>query len=195
MISHLQPGQYNVNKTWKYLLPMLQNHGEIFKAKVSNVFKVAAGISDGYYKQLDDRCIFLLIDTLTWQSYYKNTSTWLRHQPYYVDDYPFDDVLAGRRQMFIIRIPEEFNESYDEFLFSRYSRMYTEEQIDKLYGEDSRHGATDVLRRTTTGYMEFMDKIENSFGTKVKKSDLAGAELDFPIEPEKEIFNYEPANK
>ena len=38
----------------------------------------------------------------------------------------------------------------------------------------------------------FIEKLKMSFGDDldIKESDLTGAELDFPIEKDKEIFNY-----
>ena len=113
----------------------------------------------------------------------------MTYQSFYVTSYAFDDLEKGRQHMLVITIPESFNESYDSFVKGHYSQMYTDNQINILF-PDPTNEVRAVLKRTESAYSEFASKISNSFNTTVSKQDLVGAELDFPLEKEKEYFNY-----
>jgi len=196
MNQNIRLQHYNVNKSWKYLLPMLKTYGSTFTRKFENLFKLGAGFQDQYYKQIDKRAIFILVDKMYIPKLYNNTIVWLRNQHFYIDDYPFDDILNGRKQMIVIIIPEEFNNAYDNFLFGKYSQMFDSSQIKLLFNNEkddksSRASAYHVLNRTKKGYNRFIKCVKESFDTTIVKKDLVGMELDFPPEKHKEVFNFE----
>ncbi len=188
---HIEIGKHYVNKTWKYLVPCLKSYGPTFVAKYNCLYKLAAGIDDTVLDgRFDDkRVIFLLIDKKYKRNISGNVIEWFRNQPFVLTDYAVGDLESTRKHMIVIEIPSMFNDSYDEFLKGRYSAMYNDTDIEYLF-KNSPQDVKDIFNRTDEGYNNFIIKIKNSFGTDVTKSDLIGAELDFPIEKFKEVFNY-----
>jgi hypothetical protein len=186
----IEIGKYYINKTWKYLLPCLKSYGSTFTAKYNSLFKLAVGIHDGLLDGTEyenKRLIYILIDKRYKPKIATNIMLWLRYQPYVLTDYAFDDLEEGRKHMFVLEIPKEHNDTYDEFIKGNYSKMYSNDDIEKLAFKPD---VKDVLNRTENAYQDFIKKVKLSFGTDLKKTDLIGAELDFPIEKNKEMFNY-----
>lgn len=189
----LKFGQIYLNKSWKYFAPIIAKHyGAGFHNKFTQFFKLAVGIGDAHYKKMSYPCFFFLIDREHYKNITLSSINWLRNQAYYVDDYAFDDLHTGRMHMIVTKIPKELLETYEEFLGGRYSRMLHENEIDIYFRKDmDLTGAYRVLTRQESAYTDFLEKINNSFGpTSITRRDLIGAELDFPIEKQKEIFNY-----
>ena len=67
--------------------------------------------------------------------------------------------------------------------------MYNEKQIQYLFHNTSTDALV-ILTRQQEAFNRMIQNIHNSFGVHITKQDLVGAELDFPIENVKEIFNY-----
>lgn len=188
----IEIGKYYVNKTWKYLMPCLKSYGPTFTAKFNCLFKLAVAIDD---YALDDRfkgkkVIYVMFDKKYKEHITNNVLEWFRYQEFVLLDYPYDDLQTGRKHVLVIEIPELMHDAYDFFTDSKYSLMYTQADIDYLFSNVDK-STVDVLNREQAAYDEFMLKVKRNFGTELKKSDLWGAELDFPIEKYKEIFNYE----
>lgn len=188
----IEIGKYYVNKTWKYLLPCLKEYGITFKSKYDSLFKLAVGVFDNVLEGTDfenEKLLFVLIDKKYRPKITYNIMDYMRNQPFTVCDYAFDDLEEGRKHMFVFRIPEKYYTAYDEFINGRYSRMYSPEEIQYLFPEEGSE-ARQVFDRTDEAIQNFIGKVKNSFGTTITKKDLVGAEIDFPIEKFKEIFNY-----
>lgn len=188
----IQIGKIYVNKTLKYLFPTLRAYGPGLRNKISELHKVAVGVHDDFYKAQITPSIFILIDREHYRNKTISTLNWLRYQPYYVTDYPYDDLVNGRLHMIILRLPKRFHHSFEAFTKGKYSEMFTDEEIEEFVKTDvDMFGAYKVLTRKKEAYTEFLEKIEESFGmVEVKATDLIDKELDFPLEKEKEIFNY-----
>jgi hypothetical protein len=186
----IETGKIFVNKTWKYLMPVTREYGPTFKAKFQNVWKLVVGIGDAYYNTKGKRCLFILIDRKWYPEKVKNTLDWVKNQPYYVDDYPFDDLLKGRQHMIVIEFPTAYVDSYNNFLKGKYSEMFNAKEVDKFFKTQTVKDAYYVLTRSTEAYDKFIKNIQLTFKSDVKKSDLLDSELDFPPEERKEIFNY-----
>lgn len=196
LTKQVKISQIYINKTWKYLVPATKIYGDLFKVRMENLYKLAAGYGDECYPRKVGKSIFLVVDKLYIPDKYNHTMTWLRNQDYYITDYPFDNIETGRMQMIVLKFPDEFSEAFDDFLKGRYSRMYTEKEIEKFYrvGDNTRTGVIDILTRTSTAKREFLPKLKASFGDNINVTDedLKFAEYDFPPQPQLEIFNYEP---
>lgn len=192
----IQIGKYYVNKTWKYLLPTVKSYGTTFLGKYSSLFKLAVGIYDASFngKDEDEKLLFILFDKKVKPALFENILNWFKYQPYYFTDYCFDDMETGRMHMVVFRIYEEWHQSYELFKESKYSIMYSQQQIDFLFrGLDT--NAVDVLNRTDAAYQRMIENVKISFGTDITRQDLIGGELEFPIEKFKEIFNYNLVNQ
>lgn len=199
LTKQVRISQIYVNKTWKYLVPATKVYGDLFKVRMENLFKLAAGHGDECYPRKVGKAIFLVVDKLYIPDKYNHTMTWLRNQDYYITDYAFDNVETGRMQMIVLKFPDQFSEAFDEFTKGRYSRMYTPEEVEKLFrvGDNTRIGVIDILNRTPVARKEFLPKLKASFGNDIDitENDLRFAEYDFPPQPQLEIFNYEPLNE
>jgi hypothetical protein len=186
----IEAGKIFVNKTWKYLLPVTRHYGPTFRAKFGNVWKLVVGIGDAFYDTKGKRCLFILIDRKWYPEKVKNTLDWVKNQSYYVDDYPFDDIAKGRQHMIVIEFPEKYINSYHNFLKGEYSKMFNDRDVDRFFKDQIIKDAYYVLTRTTKAYDKFIKNVKLSFESEVTHNDLRESELDFPPEPEKEIFNY-----
>jgi hypothetical protein len=187
----IEIGKYYVNKTWKYLLPTLKEYGSTFNSKFNTVFKLAVGYHDGLLdgtKFEEMKLIYVLIDKKWKPQITQNIMQWFKYQPFTMMDYAFDDIEDGRKHMFVFRVPDKYHDAYDEFRKGNYSRMYTEKQLEQLFIYESQ--GKEVLMRTEEAYLDFAEKIYNSFESTVTKADLLGAELDFPPTPDKDTFNF-----
>lgn len=197
----IEIGKKYVNKTWKYLLPCLKQYGPVFSTKVSSLYKLAAGINDGLLVNpslKDEKLIYLLIDRRYNYKISNNIMTWLRYQPHVINDYVYDNVEGGRKHMFVIKIPYLYHEAYDKFIEGKYSEMYTREQVISLYEsatekhDENTINAINVLKKTVTAETKFKNKIHASFNIPYEDIEIMPeAELDFPLQKHKEIFNYE----
>ena len=58
-------GEVYVNKTWRFLLPSLKGHGDVFVRKFNPLFKLGMGISDYYLRDTEyckEKNLFIMID-------------------------------------------------------------------------------------------------------------------------------------
>ena len=184
-------GKYFVNKTWKFLIPTLKSYGETFLAKYSPLWKLSAGIYDASFegKDEDEKLIYVLFDKLHKAAVFENILQFFKYQEYYHTDYAFDDLETGRMHMIVFKVAPEWHNAYDAFRKSEYSMMFNDKQIDFLF-KNANTDALAILTRQPSAYNRMITNIDTSFGSKVTKYDLLGAELDFPLENVKEIFNY-----
>ena len=189
-------GKYFVNKTWKFLIPTVKSYGETFLAKYSPLWKLSAGIYDASFEgqHKDEKLIYILFDRLHKPALFDNIIEYFRFQQYYYMDYAFDDLETGRMHMIVFKIAPEWYDAYDAFKKSEYSQMYNQKQIEYLF-HNSNTDAMAILTRQPSAYERMILNIKTSFGTDVTKNDLMGAELDFPLENVKEIFNYKQIKK
>jgi len=184
-------GKYFVNKTWKFLVPTVKSYGETFLAKYSPLWKLGAGVYDASFEgqDEDEKLIYVLFDKFHKAAIFENVLQYFRYQAYYHTDYAFDDLETGRMHMIVFKIAEEWYDAYDAFRRSEYSMMYNEKQIEFLF-HNANTDALAILTRQPSAYERMIINIKTSFNSRVTKHDLLGAELDFPLENVKEIFNY-----
>lgn len=194
----IEIGKLYVNKTYKYLLPCLKVYGPTFQTKINSIFNLAFGVHDTvldgtHYES--QRLIYMLCDKMYKPAKFENFLNYVKHQEYYVTDYPHDDFETGRKHMIVVAFPEKYADVYDKFIESKYSKMYCKDEVDYFF-PDNDSEAKNVIRRTTTMGQIYIQKIFNSFGTRLTLRDLKveGMEYDFPLEKVKEFFNYEPRN-
>lgn len=186
----IEIGRYFVNKTWKYLVPTVKSYGETFLAKYSSLWKLAAGIYDCSFngKLEDERLLFILFDKKVKPKLFQNVLEYFKYQNYYHSDYAYDDMETGRMHMVVFKIVPEWYSAYDAFKNSQYSQMYKQKEIDFLFSNTDTN-AGDILNRTEDAYNRMIVNVNKCFKTTIVKQDLLGAELDFPIENFKEMFN------
>lgn len=186
----IEIGRYYVNKTWKYLLPIIKSFGNTFLVKYSSIWKLGTGIYDHSFngKYIDDKLLFILFDKKVKPKIFNNILEYFKYQDYYHSDYAYDDIEEGRMHMVVFKVPEQYYDAYDFFMKGQYSQMYSEDEISFLFKATEK--GLDVMHRTEEAYNRMIVNTKKSFNVDITKNDLIGAELDFPIENNKEIFNY-----
>lgn len=189
----IQLGTIYVNKTLKYLVPCLKLYGDTFVTKLNSVFNLAFGIHDCVLDGTEyegQKLIYILSDKLNQPARFQNFLNYVKHQSYYVMDYAFDDMERGRQHMLVVKFPESHFEVYDKFIDGKYSKMYTQDEIATFFNRESE--ARDVITRASKMKPVLVEKIYNSFNTRITERDITihGMEFDFPPEQQKEYFNY-----
>ncbi len=190
----IEIGKYYVNKTWRFLLPCLRGHGDIFVAKFNPIFKLAVGIHDTLTtdsKISDTRNIYILCDKFTNEKHFYEFLDWLKCQEYYVADYcPESEILKSRKHVLVITVPDIFNDAYDHFLNGNYSMMYLEAELNLLFSKPDKKKEYDILSRNSKLIEEFVKEVNKEFDSHATVEDFKNAELELPLKKIEEIFNY-----
>lgn len=188
----IQIGKIFLNKTTKYLTPCLAEYGLDFKNKLDAVTKLAIGIGDMVLVDknvLLEKHIFILVDTKANPTSFINFLNYIKSQSYYEDDYVFDDVSKGRKHMIVISIPDKYTRTIHKFKENKYSEMYSEEEVEKLFANKP---IKKVFIKDHNYKVEFVKEINSTYNMtgkhKLKVEEWDG-ELDFPIDLKEEIFN------
>lgn len=197
----IQLGKIFMNRTRKYLFPVIKSYGSDFAFKINSLFKVAVGIGD----IIVDRCgihhehhLFILVDTLVNSSQFISLLDDIRRHISYEDDYVYGGIMKSRLHMIVVKIPEQYLTSFANFKKSRYSQMYKEDDLKKLFDFDNK-GATEeyktikkILIRDHNYKFEFAKIITKEFGELISGYDISNeSELDLQILEREEIFNVE----
>jgi hypothetical protein len=188
--SNLIVGKWVQNKTWDYLVvPCIFSYGEEFSKMFSNVFVMAVGVEDSYYKlHKDINKLFILCDS-GWDSfYYEKFIEELKTQDFYIADYVFGGNLFPRKHMIVLKIPVELNDYYQNFILGNYSKLSTCPNLKYLSKK-----CKDVITKTTSCLTDFKQELHEEFGElKLTYYDiLTMSEFSLPPIAKKEIFNYE----
>ena len=187
-------GSLYVNKTLKYLVPILKCYGKPLEAKINSVFKLAFGIHDTYLdgsEVSENRCIYILCDKEYKKDNFFTTLEWLRCQEYFVNDYIFSSNPNSRFHMIILKFPEPYNNAYDNFLVGKYSKMLPPLEVDNFFLNQEVKSIMKGIK-TPINETQLLQEIELVFG--VSKDVLEGVtleELDLPITIKQEVFNYD----
>ena len=189
----IEIGKYYVNKTWRFLLPCLRGHGDIFVSKFNPVFKLAVGIHDTLLdnsKKSDGRSIYILCDKFTNRIAFDEFLDWIKYQDAYIADYcPDSEILKSRKHVIVISIPEVYNDAYDNFLQGNYSLMYLEQDLKLLFSSSTKQKEYDILSRNPKIIEEFTKVVNKEFKTNAVIDDFKNAELELPLKKTEEIFN------
>jgi hypothetical protein len=190
---HIEVGKYYVNKTWRFLLPCLRGHGDIFVSKFNPVFKLAVAIHDTLLddsKKAEGRSIYILCDKLANKIAFDDFLDWIKYQDYYIGDYcPDSEILKSRKHVIIIKIPEVYNDAYDHFLKSNFSLMYLDEELKLLFSNPGKKKEHDILSREPKIIENFVKEVNKEFGSNAIVDDFKNAELELPLRKTEEIFN------
>lgn len=199
------------NKTYNYLLPCLKYYGKEDFNKFKSFLILGAGINDMNIYVKNNNCIFLLYNLspglpyAEQKAYYLSFAEFLdtiRTKSYYVNDYLFN-CSTHNAHMVVIKIPDEHEDSFQEFIAGNYSKMYSKECIYKYFedftipnnleAETRINNNLDKIRKILMKHSsvkeEFVDAVNSRFDTNIKVNEFNG-ELDYPIKLEEEIFNY-----
>lgn len=184
-----------MNRTKRYLSPVLKSYGKDFEHYIHTVFKLGFGIGDMVI--INDsiklvKHIFILIDTNIDKPSVEIFFNWIRQQPMFEEDYAYDNIDSGHLHMLIIKFPENKLHILETFKRSQYSKMFTKEELKEfIQNEETKK----ILIKDHNYLIEFNNKINIEFGSTVllREHDIhEDFEFDFPININEEVFN--PAN-
>ena len=176
------------NRTFTYLTPCLIKYGNDFVQRYNLVFKVAIGLGDMMIIDEDrkyEQHLFILIDTRIKSKNFVTFLDWIREEHYYQDDYVYGDIKKSPLHMIVVKIPEEYTQSFEKFTSGKYSEMYTIEDIDTLFSKYPE--AKLVLTKDRTYKVRFVRRLNRLYNTEVKPDEYIG-ELDLPLNKEEEYF-------
>jgi len=196
----IQFGKIFMNRTKKYLLPVLKDYGSDFASKINNLFKVAVGIGD----IIVDNCgihhethLFILVDTLINTSNFISILDDIRRHSSYEDDYVYGVITKSRFHMIVVKIPDNYHSTLSKFKKGRYSQMYNESDLKKLFLFDSKTASEEykkiqkVLIKDHNYKFEFAKIIQKEFNIPdFCCADIGDeSEFDFPILNIEEVFS------
>lgn len=176
------------NFTKKYLFPALLFYGNDFRRKVLGLNRIAVGIGDVIIEKCNqsfDYPILMLLKTTHFS--FIGFLEWVKEQPYYLYDYAFDSLLCGSLHIVVIQFPTEMIAAYNKFLESKYSEMYSANQIEEFFlKEDTKN----ILYKNPSYKENFKKRIQKEFCYYQYIPNYHCKEYEFPISKKQEIFNY-----
>lgn len=186
----IQLGSIKMNKTGRFLKPLLKLHGEEFRRKLSRCFKLAYGMGDLLINNQYTQHIFILLDAEheNCKIFFNDFMEWFQEQDYYEDDYAVDNLLYGRLHMIVVRLPKNCEDKLQHFKKGEYSKMYTNKEVEELLEDKDKA----IVIKDSNYRTIFVTKLNEQFGTDMKLKELASdAELEIPpgIDDEEEFKN------
>mgnify|MGYP001180767525 CR=1 FL=1 len=202
--------EFTPNRTSRYLLPIINTFDATFInnfAKISSFLRITT-IADVLYGDTKRPALFLLfdrngafnkttfqyIDSVGNKKKFQTYLKYIRTHQYYIDDYIYGDI-RGDVHCIIIQIPNAFINAYNAFNESRYSEMYTEDEL-KTVGilkiKNNKPNPTYQVLTKDVNYIPVFQNILNTlFTTNVVIDD--NRELEFPLSYniQTEILNHE----
>lgn len=183
-----ETGQFNANKTWRFLLPCLRGHGETFVKKFNPVLKEVGIYDNSLVDRIDGRNIFVLCDMEYETQAFSEFLNWIRYQDYYITDYTYG--LTNTKTMIVIAVPSQFNHAYDMFLKGKFSKMYSPDEVKALFSIPSREREYGILTLDKKYVDEFVKQINKEFATENTAKDFGDfEELELPLKICEETFN------
>ena len=207
---NIQSGKLYENRTWKYLYPCLNEHGDVLKKYLDSFFKLGVGIAD-FNNFSEEKNIHILIATSIhlpgssipqYRMRLAKFLDWIKIQHYYVDDYIYSNIGDEEKHMVVLKLPTRHTSIIDKFINGKYSEMYIKRDVLQIFGHRTytdknvekrvnirNKEIRDVLTKNPNAIKDFQEKLKEEFNVYLREQDLLEHELDFPPLPEEEIFN------
>lgn len=189
----IEVGLQYTNKTLTYLLPVFRSYGEEFSTKLSKVFKLAVGIYDELIRPnyLDERCVFILVNKNYMPNDYAIFFDYIKKHSSYISHYT-PDMTKNFQVMFVLRVPENFENTYDNFIIGNYIEMYEDHEEVDIFIKDSH--TKQVCKGVKTLESSFIQKINKEFKTKITTFDIPYRNYELPPTFKEEVFHNKPVN-
>lgn len=218
MTMDIKLGKFNTNKTYKYLLPIINTFSNEF-AYHYNLIKdgfIASAIGDAKYGDEHEHALFILFDmngkydvasgvhispTLG-RSNFNAFLNFCRKYRFYINDYyfkSFTDITHSVRKenhlcCVIYEIPDSFKNSVNEFKNYKYSKMYSATDLKRIkippqLPNGQKYSVWSVLTKDKAYKQKFTEILNTTFNTNIEIDD--DREFDLPYNKSEEIFNYD----
>jgi len=202
----VRKGSLFKNRTLHYLAPSLKLYGDEFVLKYKTLACMGTGLGNVTLDGNNFYSVFDVNGKIKYDTYLDKKEgrihftyilSWLKDQPYYVKDFPFDSGMKGYQHMIVLKIPDCVN--MDAFLQGSYSNIYEKTILDKLYpshitlqnGQKINNITKLILTKDQNYKRDFLEKTNTEFNTTLSINDIdSNFELDFPPLLINEIFNY-----
>lgn len=214
----ISPDDYVMNKTRLYLVQQLQHYGEQFvqfftKNNITtfaiqdygfNITEESRKIDSNVYIVFDvngKKKAGNYIDVQSSRLVFQNTLQYYQNHPAYVTDYCYDSNRTGHLHVIVVKLP--FPEKMKLFLKGAYSKMYSQTELqnwfvkeitekvvieNKLLSVKKITNQWGVLTKHPDYKKEFIETINNEFGTKLDVNDVNDHEFDISPKLNKEIL-------
>jgi len=187
----LAVGKTYKNKTWNYLAPCLRFFGNDFMSKFSKIRLFGIGLADGMcLAQHEGKCLYLMVDTKYQERFAEQFIEFCSLQDYFVRDYSPSKINNPRRHMIVLELPKRLHKTYDAFVAGKYSKMFTEKQVEKLFTNGERREFGKVLKKDMECLKTHVDNINKEFGTTLNYYECLHHDYDLPPQAHEELFHY-----
>lgn len=198
-LENYKYGDVILNRTRKYLNPVLKEYGAEFVDIIRGIRHVASGISDSLLEDTlsikYEHHLFSLYDANYDREKFYDVLTHIRQHAAYQLDYPFDHAKYGGLHMIILKIPEKHKKAIEMFKQSKYSKMYSKTDAGRLFIKKTTAYKAIVQDKE---YRVFFEEEINNLSKHPHPSTYIhlpnNAELDYLIKPKEEIFNHDKGN-
>lgn len=191
----IQSGKLYVNKTAKYLFPVVMNlYPEIFKLTLG-VKLVAMGIGDNNIEKSKGKiCMLYSLDmsddkkSAASRVLFSLQIQKVRKLNVFITDYVYDVQEDTHFHMIVIEVPSGVN--LKAFTKGIYSKMVDYKILERVFTPGKYLEIKRILTKDSEQLVPFVQEINAIFGTSVTVEEMEGAEYDLPPYLPEEIFNY-----
>ena len=193
----IKTGSFYKNRSHKFVLPILiRSYGKSMTLLYNIMCKAAVGVNDKtaanlgvtYYRHL-----FILVDIkatkvkIIQTQLYKDFASFMKDVRSH-EAYEYDYCYEQNMQMVILKLPEKYNEVIENFLKGSYSKMLSEEEIERIFTRDRDIHTKSVLKKDINIKSQFTEEVRKNFFMD-DSPEVDWYEFDFPPEHKEEIFN------
>lgn len=118
-----------INKSYLYLLPAFNLYPEEFTNKMKHLSICTVTIGDVFYKKQDQYQLLVLVNKKFSKDSFFDLVDWFIKNKYMEGFYPF--CLSHYTYVLVFNIPKRAEKAYENFMYSKYSKMY-EGIVDKV---------------------------------------------------------------
>lgn len=192
------------NKTWDYLFPCLALYGERFFASLDANEIIHVGINDVYTPKKfrgHKNVIYILMRPKFTTD--RVLFSMQEFESLVVGKYDYPGVLNG--SILMVRIPELHIEAYHHFLYGRYSKMYSKNDIGNYFAGKMGIKARAIFSRdeimgprlyaqSCSKTFQALNGPQSKFDSLIPE-DMSTIEYDLPPVRHEEVFNASRAKK
>lgn len=148
----IQLGVVRMNKSYRYLYPIVRFYGQEVYERIRTTHKLGVGINDVVFWKENHIVLtnelFILVDTkgeyrydthvnpITSQMKFADDLAFLKSKGILSTDYVFDDI-SGHLHMLVLKVPEDVPHAVRAFVLGRYELIFTDKQASRLFHKDS----------------------------------------------------------
>lgn len=180
------------NKTRLYLSPCMAAYGKEFINKLRQFSSPACGLDDASRASLGEPVIYTLLNIERSRiKQFIPEILYFRKHTSYMEDYLFGETLYSKLHMLILKMPEQYIETYYAYLKGAYSKMYNNKELVKLfYPVPGDPPGIAFKKRKAFSVLSLDDELRCNIAEEYGVPVGLVTELDSKPEPLKEIFNY-----